>query len=504
MPAEFAVEDDYVTKHITIEDALSHRTGMPAHDRAYGWGNETLMDFVKSMRYLPLAADFRSVFQYCNIMVMAVSRLLEVITGEPVVDLVRRLLWQPIGMSSTFFFPAEFGHVNQTDVKERLARGYFWVQEKPGEDAGYYVPEPYLDLTVVSGAGATVSSVTDYALWVRTLLQSDPYSWAPPLNKSNPITRMMYSDLTAPRIAIFEDGWIDIAVKDHRRPDEYALGWITSSFGGHTFISHGGSLTGFGTRIWMIPDSKIGVVTMANTQDSDTVASLLAIAVFRTKIEGRTLEFSDGDILSRSRRNRELVAGSIGFDDDRSLLNRQADGWNGGQVDDPNPVDPFVGSYHHAAYGTLEIMSAQTGAPFLFQHVHTSNRSCIGSGHPDMLVKPSKRTWPFLFYLQHDAGSWFQATEWRPHGNYANDPVPGLHEGCDGPPCVNETMWETAGPGPTFVHFEYDPRPIGEGPRFQQAARFGIHLSPAADSIARGYGGPGAWKQGVLWFERVV
>jgi len=32
---DFVLQDPWATTHITIEDALSHRTGMPRHDRAH-------------------------------------------------------------------------------------------------------------------------------------------------------------------------------------------------------------------------------------------------------------------------------------------------------------------------------------------------------------------------------------------------------------------------------------------------------------------------------------
>jgi CubicO group peptidase (beta-lactamase class C family) len=36
IPDDFMLENEYATNHTTIEDALSHRSGLPRHDQAYG------------------------------------------------------------------------------------------------------------------------------------------------------------------------------------------------------------------------------------------------------------------------------------------------------------------------------------------------------------------------------------------------------------------------------------------------------------------------------------
>lgn len=43
---------DWATKHVTIEDALSHRTGMARHDMARTNGDPSLGELVRSLRYV--------------------------------------------------------------------------------------------------------------------------------------------------------------------------------------------------------------------------------------------------------------------------------------------------------------------------------------------------------------------------------------------------------------------------------------------------------------------
>lgn len=57
---DFVLKDPYTTTHITLEDALSHRTGIPRHDTA--WLNQEVDPKGEAylLRYLNPSAEFRT------------------------------------------------------------------------------------------------------------------------------------------------------------------------------------------------------------------------------------------------------------------------------------------------------------------------------------------------------------------------------------------------------------------------------------------------------------
>ena len=57
---DFVLENDYATNHTTIEDALSHRSGLPGHDRALGGPGATVQSVVQSLRHIPMTAEPRT------------------------------------------------------------------------------------------------------------------------------------------------------------------------------------------------------------------------------------------------------------------------------------------------------------------------------------------------------------------------------------------------------------------------------------------------------------
>lgn len=98
---DFVLENEYTTRHLTIEDVLSHRSGLPAHDFSYGGINATVKSTIRDLRYLPMIAEPRTKFQYSNIMYMVASHVVETVTGKWLGDFLGEHIWAPLEMKST-------------------------------------------------------------------------------------------------------------------------------------------------------------------------------------------------------------------------------------------------------------------------------------------------------------------------------------------------------------------------------------------------------------------
>jgi len=105
IPDDFVLSDEWATNHITIEDALSHRTGLPRHDYSYGGNYDgkkpSLKAAVRATRYLPLTAEPRTKFQYCNIMYSVASHVIQTLTGKWLRDVLKERIWGPLDMKAT-------------------------------------------------------------------------------------------------------------------------------------------------------------------------------------------------------------------------------------------------------------------------------------------------------------------------------------------------------------------------------------------------------------------
>lgn len=98
---DFVLTDEYATSHMSIEDALSHRSGLPGHDASYGWGSQSLLDCIRSLRHLPFSTDFRTGWLYNNMLYGAVGAAIERLTGKDLSEALEDWFWKPLGMTSS-------------------------------------------------------------------------------------------------------------------------------------------------------------------------------------------------------------------------------------------------------------------------------------------------------------------------------------------------------------------------------------------------------------------
>lgn len=236
---DFVLSDDWATAHITLEDALCHRTGYPRHDLAIA--NDT-REMIRSLRHLPMSAEPRTKFQYNNMMFGAAGYLISKLTGSTLGDFFHEYLWGPMGLEETFL-SLDDPSLEASDLS--VADAYWWVNS-----TGEYVRQPMraCDVKADEGAGAVLSNVLDYAKYLRVMMA-----------EAGPISEAGHRELKTPRMFTeFEKGMFV-------GPVTYGLGWMTAIFEGEQVYFHTGTVTPFVTFMLMVPSRKYGIVTMANS-----------------------------------------------------------------------------------------------------------------------------------------------------------------------------------------------------------------------------------------------
>ncbi|PYI00681.1 beta-lactamase/transpeptidase-like protein [Aspergillus sclerotiicarbonarius CBS 121057] len=256
-PVSSLIRDDFVlstpsaTTHTTIEDILSHRSGLPGHFgvMALASPDEDLRTAVCKLRHLSLAYPPRTKFNYCNHMFMVASYLIEQLSGEDMGTTLKKRIWNPLNMSDTYFSLDEVKELPA--ASERLVKGYTWNPE-----TNNYLEEPYMNYAPTTGTGAIVSNVLDYAKWLRALVY-----------QTGPISVEGHTALRLPRTVIPQADW-DNALAPPGAYHLYTMGWFVDHYHGEQVYWHTGSWYGFGIMVGFLPARGFAFAMMGNTQNA--------------------------------------------------------------------------------------------------------------------------------------------------------------------------------------------------------------------------------------------
>jgi CubicO group peptidase (beta-lactamase class C family) len=331
LPDDFQLADLYSTVNVTIEDILSHRSGLPRHDDAIFGINAKEPDCPRSvtriLRNLPLSRPLRTTYQYCNLMYTAAAHLVSELSGVSFPDFLRDRIWNPLGMNDSYLnLP---GTDQFEDMKLHMATGYYWSKD---EEA--FKPFPFFDQPEGLGAGSIFSTVSDYAKWVRCML-----------TQSQPLSKSSHEELINPRTIVEPEK----SPKHGFGHTLYALGWEVHSYRGHRIIGHDGAVGGFGSTMKYIPDLNWGVILFAN---GDEGANDCIEAIAMTLID-QLIGVPQEDRLDWSKVNREES------DKDEKDADAASDSEDDKDEERPNaaaiPLERYAGVYHNTGYRTIRL-----------------------------------------------------------------------------------------------------------------------------------------------------
>lgn len=249
---DFILSDDWATEHITIEDALSHRTGYPRHDFSGLFGNSS-RDMIRRFRHLPMSKEPRVIWQYNNMMYGTLGYLVEQVSRTKLPEFFRRRLWHPMGMVNTYLDPDEaLASGNQ------LAHAYYY-----DNDTQTFGLLPWNDEASVAGAGMAISSVLDWSRYIRHMIE-----------EAGPISKAGHAALKAPHMVSEQDRRI------YSGTEFYGLGWASNIIQNEAVWYHSGRVSGMLSYMAFVPSRQFGFVIMLNTESVAALDCIFSATLF--------------------------------------------------------------------------------------------------------------------------------------------------------------------------------------------------------------------------------
>lgn len=235
--------DEWATAHLTLDDAVSHRTGIAPHE--YAWarlsepGGEplTIAAMVRRLRGIKLSAEPRTTWQYSHLMYVALSHVIETLTRKWLGDHFREAIFGPLDMTATYCSTQD-----ALEASQKLASGYYWDEAQQKYDL-----LEFDEVRPGSGAGFVITNVIDYAKWIKCLL-----------HESAPFSRLTHADIKTART---------VATREARSGPGETLdgaGWKQKVAHGATVYMSSGTEVAYATEVFWLPEKRYGVVAMAN------------------------------------------------------------------------------------------------------------------------------------------------------------------------------------------------------------------------------------------------
>src|SRR5258708_1333870 len=100
---EFKIYDPFASEQMSARDLVTHRSRLPRHDMMWYNSAHTRKDLVDGLRYLEPSKDFRTTFQYQNLMFLTAGYLAGQIAGKMWEELARERIFTPPAMTASDF-----------------------------------------------------------------------------------------------------------------------------------------------------------------------------------------------------------------------------------------------------------------------------------------------------------------------------------------------------------------------------------------------------------------
>ena len=154
---EFQLEDPFVTRHVTIRDLLTHRTGVSRSDNVWIAAPFDRAEIVRRARYLPQSSEFRGGYGYNNIMYMVAGEVLAAAAGVPWATFIETRLFEPLGMERSTPRSAVVARRDNVSGSHVLSDGRV-------------IAIDHRDYDALGPAGSVFSSAWEMAQWLRLQL----------------------------------------------------------------------------------------------------------------------------------------------------------------------------------------------------------------------------------------------------------------------------------------------------------------------------------------------
>jgi CubicO group peptidase (beta-lactamase class C family) len=345
---------------MTPRDLVTHRSGLPRHDALWYNSTFTRQEMVDRLRYLEPSKDFRSTYQYNNLMFMTAGHLAGQLAGARWEDVVRQRVFSPLGMQHTNL------SVEDSKKDPNAALPYQKVKEELKEI-------PYRGIDEIGPAGSINSCIDDMSRYLLLHLGKGNYGGRRINSESNLL------QMHTPQM-VTGDAFLRWPEMGHTA---YGMGWMISTYRGFKMVQHGGAIDGFNALVAFLPQKNLGVVILLN-RGGTPLPQVIAYYVFDRLLGleqvGWNQRFLDDQKKGEAARDEAKKKGYT--------VRREG-------TKPSHPLAEYAGDYQHPGYGVARVETEGDGLKLTYNRLTTPLRHF----HYDVFQAPENPLNPLQLIL---------------------------------------------------------------------------------------------------------
>lgn len=312
--------DDFLTRELTVRDALTHRSGLARADLLWtaGWTYDR-GELLRRLRYLKPSWNLRTRYGYSNLMYLAAGEAAAASTGRSWDVLVREKIFTPLGM-------------NESNTSVTMLPGLANVASPHAVVDSVVKVVPYTNIDAAGSAGAINSNIADMTKWLRFQLDSGRVGGKRLVSKRN------FVETHTPQMVIRIDSTYR-AFNPFTHVRSYAFGWQVMDYRGREMLSHAGNLSGMRAMVGLLPEERIGVVVLTNLEGNALRESIM-YKVFDMSLGAPPRDWSRVSLIEKA-----------SFDSIEEKDRREAEAKRVTGTRPSLPLTRYTGTYQDSLYG---------------------------------------------------------------------------------------------------------------------------------------------------------
>jgi len=315
----FKLKDPFATEGMTPRDLVCHRSGLPRHDSMWYNSSATRKELFDRLQYLEPSRDFRTTFQYQNLMFMTAGYMVGKVAGTTWEKFVQNRIFGSLSMNDSNF------SVEDSKKAPDFALPYMEKEDK-------VIEIPFRNIDTVGPAGSINSNVIDMADWLLLNLNKGKFG------EKQIISEESLKEIHSPQM---------ISSKSFKYDESfystYGMGWGITAYRGHLMLSHGGGIDGFTALVTFMPRDNIGMVILTNMSGTP-LPGIVAYNAYDRLLGLDQIPWNKRIKDQRDKAKEEAEKAKKEKDKDRKLNTKPS-----------HPLEDYAGDYEHPGYGVVSI-----------------------------------------------------------------------------------------------------------------------------------------------------